>query len=122
MKIKIFVNEIEMEAELENTPTAKEIYNSLPIDGAANRWGDEIYFAIPVRINVEKNVTDVVEIGDIAYWPEGSCFCIFFGQTPESTDEEIKAAYKVNIFGKIIGDAKIFKSVKNGDLVIVEKG
>ena len=121
MKIKIFFNEHEFEAELENTPTAKYIYNSLPLDGAANRWGDEIYFAIPVRIEAEKDATDVVELGDVAYWPEGSCFCIFFGKTPESTDEEIKAASKVNIFGKITGDLSIFKTANNGDLVVVEK-
>ncbi len=111
-----------MEAELENTPTAKEIYKLLPLDGAANRWGDEIYFVIPVRVDAEKDATDIVEKGDVAYWSEGSCFCIFFGKTPESTDEEIKAASKVNVFGRIIGDATVFKTVKNGDLIIVEKG
>lgn len=122
MKIKIFVNEIDAVAELEDTQTAKTIYDMLPLDGAANRWGDEIYFVIPARMDEEKGATDVVEIGDIAYWPEGSCFCIFFGKTPDSTETEIKAASKVNIFGKIRGDANIFKNVKNGDLVIVEKG
>ena len=106
---------------MENTQTAKEIYNSLPFDGAANRWGDEIYFVVPVRIDAEKDATDAVEIGDVAYWPEGNCFCIFFGKTPESTETEIKAAYKVNIFGKVTGDANILKTVKNGDLIVVEK-
>ena len=122
MKIKIFVRDIEAEAELANTPTAKAVYNFLPIDGAANRWGDEIYFVIPLRLDLEKSATDVVEKGDVAYWPEGCCFCIFFGKTPESTETEIKAASKVNIFGKIAGDATIFKKIENGDLVIVEKG
>lgn len=122
MKIRIFCNDIEIEADLESTPTAKVIYNSLPLDGAANRWGDEIYFVIPVRIDAEKDATDIIEVGDVAYWPEGSCFCIFFGKTPESTDEEIKAASKVNIFGKIIGYVDVFKTVKNGDLILVEKG
>ena len=121
MKIRIFANDIEIEAELEKTPTAKEIYNSLPFDGAANRWGDEIYFVVPLKLDLEKGATDVVEKGDITYWPEGSCFCIFFGKTPDSTDEEIKAASKVNIFGKIIGDVNALKTVKNGDLVVVEK-
>ncbi len=121
MKIKIFSHEIEIEAELENTLTAKEIYESLPLDGAVNLWGDEIYFVIPVKIDAEKDATEVVEKGDVAYWPEGSCFCIFFGKTPESTDEEIKAASKVNIFGKITGDLSILKTVKNGDLIVVKK-
>ena len=121
MKIKIFVQDIEVEAELVNTKTTKAIYNSLPIDGAANRWGDEIYFVIPLRLDLEQDATDIVEKGDVAYWPEGCCFCIFFGKTPESTETEIRAASKVNIFGKITGDAAIFKKIQNGDLVIVEK-
>lgn len=121
MKIKIFTGKIEAIAELKNTSTAKAIYQRLPLDGAANRWGDEIYFVIPIRIDIEKDATDVVKIGDVAYWPEGSCFCIFFGKTPESTEDEIRAASKVNVFGKIIDDTKIFKSVQNGDLVIVER-
>lgn len=121
MKIKIFTCDIEAEAELGNTPTAKAIYDALPLDGAANRWGNEIYFVIPVRIDMEKNATDVVEMGDVAYWPEGSCFCIFFGKTPASKENEIRAASKVNVFGNIKGNAEAFKSVKNGDLVILEK-
>ena len=122
MKIKIFSGDIGVEAELDNNPTAKAIYNALPLDGAANRWGDEIYFVIPVRIEAEKNATEVVEEGDLAYWPDGCCFCIFFGKTPASTENEIKAASKVNVFGKIKGDAKVFRSVKNSDLIILEKG
>ena len=120
-KIKIFCNDIETETELENTPTAKAIYKMLPIDGAANRWGDEVYFVIPLRLELEKDATEVVEKGDIAYWPEGCCFCIFFGKTPDSTETDIRAASKVNIFGKIRGDSTVFSNVKNGDLVIVEK-
>ena len=121
MKIKIFVQDIEAEAELDNSETSKEIYSCLPMDGAANRWGDEIYFAVPIRIDEEKNATDIVEIGDIAYWPEGACFCIFFGKTPDSTETEIKSASKVNIFGKIAANPSAFKNVKNGDLIIIEK-
>ena len=94
MKIKIFVNDIEAIAELKNTPTTNAIYDALPLDGAANRWGDEIYFVIPLRIDIEDNATEVVEEGDIAYWPEGCCFCIFFGKTPNSTEDEIIKAIR----------------------------
>lgn len=121
MKIKIFANELEVEAELEETGSAKAIYEALPVDGAANRRGDEIYFVVPLRLDLERDATNVVENGDLAYWPEGCCFCIFFGKTPESTETDIRAASKVNIFGKIVGDPTVFKSVKNGDLVVVEK-
>ena len=121
MEIKIFAQDIEATAELEDNKTSRFIYSRLPLDGAANRWGDEIYFVIPVIIEEEKDSTDIVEVGDIAYWPEGCCFCIFFGKTPNSTETEIKAASKVNIFGKIKGDPTVFRKIKNGDLVIVEK-
>ena len=120
MKIKIFCNDIEAVAELGDSETSKAIFKILPIDGAANRWGDEIYFVIPLRLDLEKGADDIVEKGDLAYWPEGCCFCIFFGKTPESTETEIKAASKVNIFGKVYGDLSAFKTVKNGDLVIIE--
>lgn len=120
MKIKIFFNEHEAEAELESTPTAKAIYNALPIDGAANRWGDEVYFVIPVALEPEEGAKEVVENGDIAYWPEGRCFCIFFGKTPASKGNEIRAASKVNVFGRI-KNASIFSKVNNGDLIVVEK-
>ena len=121
MKIKIFANDIEVEAELKDTPTAKAIFKMPHLDGAANRWGDEIYFVIPLRLDLEKDADDTVERGDLAYWPEGCCFCIFFGKTPASTETEIKAASKVNVFGKIKGDLSAFKNVRNGDLIIVER-
>ena len=120
MKIKIFCGDIEAIADLKNTETAREIYNALPIDGAANRWGEEVYFVIPLILEAEEDSQEVVEYGDVAYWPEGCCFCIFFGKTPDSKGNEIRAASKVNVFGKI-KDASIFKKVKNGELVIVEK-
>lgn len=120
MKIKITSGGVTAIAELNNTPTAKAIYDALPIEGTANRWGDEIYFVIPVNMDTEKNAREVVEQGDVAYWPEGCCFCIFFGRTPASKGDEIRAASKVNVFGKV-KDAEIFKKVKNGDFVVLEK-
>ena len=110
-----------MIAELRNTPTAKAIYNALPIEGAANRWGDEIYFPIPVNLDAEPDAKDIVEQGDVAYWPEGNCFCIFWGRTPASRGNEIRAASKVNVIGRIKGNTKIFSKVKNGDLIVLEK-
>ena len=121
MKIKIFTGDIEAIADLEDNPTAKAIYDSLPINGTANRWGDEIYFVLTIVLDLEKDADIVVEKGDIAYWPEGRCFCIFFGKTPYSTETEIRAASKVNIFGKLKADSTVFKKVKDGDLIIVEK-
>lgn len=121
MKIKITTGNVEAVCELKSMLTSRAIYNALPMEGAANRWGDEIYFVIPVRLDAEEGADEIVKEGDIAYWPEGSCFCIFFGKTPVSKGNEIRAASKVNVFGKIKGDAKVFSNVKDGDLVVLQK-
>ena len=121
MKIKISSGKISAIAELKHTQTAKAIYNALPLEAAANRWGDEIYFPIPVSLDSEQEAKEVVSEGDVAYWPEGSCFCIFWGRTPASKGDEIRAASKVNVFGKIVGDAKIFSKIKDGDLIVISR-
>lgn len=104
----------------ENPKTAEAIYNALPIKGRANTWGDEIYFSIPVDASQE-NGKEVVELGDIAYWPPGKAFCIFFGRTPASRGDEIRAASAVNVFGRIVGDPLVFKKVSSGEEVIIER-
>lgn len=119
MKVRIKSGNTEAIAELKDTETAKAIYDALPIEGNANTWGDEIYFEIPVSLELEDDAIEIVEKGDIAYWPQGKCFCIFFGKTPASTDNKPRAASKVNVFGKIAGDYNIFKKIKDGDKVII---
>lgn len=119
-KIKIITSEVEMEGELNETETARAIWEKLPMEGKVNIWGEEIYFKIPVKMGLEKAV-EVVKEGDIAYWSEGECFCIFFGKTPISTETEIKPASAVNIVGKLLGNPKEFKKVSAGQKIIIEK-
>ncbi len=124
MKIKITTkNTGTIEAELtdENPDTVKAFLEALPLTGKANTWGDEIYFTVPVDAEVE-NPKTVVEMGDLAFWPLGNAFCIFFGPTPMSSGHEIKPASEVNVLGKVIGDPKVFKKVQAGDEVVVEVG
>ena len=71
-KINIFINEEKFETELNETETAQRIYKSLPIEAEGNFWGNEIYFEIPVEMENE-NPTENLKVGDLAYWPEGSC-------------------------------------------------
>ncbi len=112
MKIKILVDGREAIAELNNSETAKRIYDALPLEARFNLWGDEIYFSIPVHVDLEEGASNVVEKGDLAFWPEGDAFCIFFGRTPTSTDTEIRAASAVNVFGKIKNGLDVFKGLK----------
>jgi hypothetical protein len=104
----------------ENPDTAKKIWEALPIEARANTWGDEIYFGIPVDADPE-NPREVVELGDLAYWPPGNAFCIFFGRTPASRGDEIRPASAVNVFGKVEGDPKVFKKVRSGERVRIER-
>ena len=119
-KIKITAGDVSMEAELNDSKTAELIWEALPIKEDGNTWGDEIYFSIPVKTTSE-NPKEVVELGDIAYWPPGTAFCIFFGPTPASKGNEIRPASVVNVVGKLLGNAKDFKKVRGGTEVVLER-
>lgn len=119
-RIAITAGNVSLTAQLNNSSCAKAIWNALPIKARASTWGDEIYFGIPVACGAE-NPQQTVEIGDLAYWLEGSCFCIFFGPTPMSRGDEIRPASAVEVFGKIEGDSTQFKKVASGTKVLVEK-
>jgi len=119
-KIKIKTEKVEMEAELNETKTAKLIWENLPIESKVNTWGEEIYFPVPVVTSLENGV-EIVKEGDIAYWPEGHCFCIFFGKTPISTDKEIRPASPVNLVGKLLSNPKEWKKVKTGEKITIER-
>ena len=120
-KITIKTEDLKVDVGLNDSNTAQKIWEALPIEGRVNTWGDEIYFSIPVSVELEKAKAVVLE-GDLGYWPPGSAFCIFFGLTPASQGDEIRPASPVNIFGKIIGDPKVFKKVSSGAKIIIEKG
>jgi hypothetical protein len=123
MKIKIVSEKtgpIQATLTDENEETSEAIYEALPIEASANTWGDEIYFSIPVDVGLG-NPKEVVNMGDLAYWPPGKAFCIFFGKTPASRGEDIRPASAVNVVGKIEGDPKVFKKVSSGDKIRIEK-
>ena len=119
-QIKIKAGSVIAVAELYNTKAAEAIWQALPISSEVNTWGDEIYFHIPVEMELESG-KEIVDFGDLGYWPPGSAFCIFFGQTPISNKDEIRAASAVDVFGKVVDDASLFKIIKDGERIFVEK-
>ncbi len=119
-QIRIKAGSVIAVAELHNTKTAEAIWQALPFNSKVNTWGDEIYFRIPVKIELESG-QEIVDFGDLGYWPPGSAFCIFFGPTPTSNKDEIRAASAVDIFGKVLDDAKAFKDIKDGEQIVVER-
>ncbi len=119
-RITIQAGSIAVEAELSENKTANTIWEVLPINSTVNTWGNEVYFTIPVTIASE-NGQEVVNTGDIAYWPPGKAFCIFFGPTPASRSSEIRAASAVNVFGKLAGDPTVFSAVRDGQKISVSR-
>ena len=119
-RIQITAGDVSVAAELNDTKVADVIWEALPLEAAAQTWGDEIYFSIPVSAENEKP-QEVVALGDLGYWPPGSAFCIFFGPTPMSSGDEIRPASPVTVLGKIDGDPTVFKSVASGTAVKIEK-
>ena len=119
-RMRISAGGVSAVAGMNDSATAAAIWEALPIEARGNTWGDEIYFSIPVSMP-EQNGREVVELGDIAYWPPGTAFCIFFGPTPASRGDEIRPASAVNVVGRIDGDPKIFRSVASGTKVILER-
>ena len=119
--LRISAGSVTALAELNDSPTARLLWDALPMDGKANRWGDEIYFAIPVDTDEEPNAVAGVEVGTIAFWPPGNAFCIFWGPTPASRGSQPVAASPVNVLGKIDGDASQFERVSSGARVRLER-
>ena len=120
-KILITAGKVEMEASLSENHSASLLWAALPITGRANTWGEEIYFAIPLEAEPEQGAREEMEVGEIAYWPPGKAFCIFFGPTPASSGEVPRAASAVNPLGRVDGDAKRFIEVQNGEEVRLER-
>lgn len=119
-RIRITAGSVAADALLDESETARLVWDALPLTVAGETWGDEIYFSIPVKAKPERPL-ETVELGDLGYWPPGTAFCIFFGPTPMSRGQEIRPASPVNVFGKIVGDPTVFKKVRTGAKVRVER-
>ena len=121
MEILIKTDELEVKADLFDTSTGRSLYEAVPFEAEAKTWGDEIYFEVPVVEELDETAKEVVEIGDIGYWPTGKAMCLFFGPTPMSRGDEIRPASAVNIIGRIDGDATVLKGVPPGTRIRISK-
>lgn len=120
-KIKIKFSNNFIIVELNNTDTAKKIYDSCPIKSLTNTWGDEIYFETSIKVKKDKTAKDIINLGEIAYWVEGSSIAIGFGPTPISKADEIRLVTKANIIGKTKSNLSSLGMVNSGEIVIVER-
>ena len=120
--VRIKVAEIDIECTLNRTITSLALLELLPITASTSTWGNEIYFPIGLGAEIEPASSDVVESGAIAYWPPGDAFCIFYGKTPASTPDEIRAASPVTLLGAVNGDETVFKSIRSGEEITIYRG
>ena len=120
-RISLMAGDVSVTATLNDSRTADLLWDALPLESSASTWGDEIYFRIAVHADEEDDASDVVEMGAVAYWPPGQALCLFFGRTPASRGDEIRAASAVNVLGAINGDSTVLKQVRSGARVTVEK-
>ena len=120
-KIVIRIGEIALGGELNDSRTARLVYDALPIEANGQTWGDEIYFRIPVSADLE-DPRAVVDLGDLGYWPDGHAFCIFYGRTPASGENDIVPASPVDVIGRVNSDVTVLKGTASPGVVIIEKG
>lgn len=121
LKISIDVGDVKMKGVLKKTPLGEAVREALPLKGWVNRWGDEIYFTIPLHREISQGEGQTrMEVGDLAYWPAGRAFCIFFGPTPLGHEGEILAASDVEVFGHLISQESLLKEVQDGESILVE--
>jgi hypothetical protein len=122
-QIRIRAGDVAATATLNDSPLAQALWRSLPISARANTWGDEVYFSIDLDrsgFGPTADGVEVVSLGDVAFWPPGSAFCIFYGRTPASRGDEIRPASAVNLLGRIDRDPLVFRSVRSGVNVTLE--
>ncbi len=102
--------------DLNDTETAEAIWLALPFEAYTNAWGEEIYFEIPVDMKLERG-KKVMEAGEVAFWPDGSALCLFFGPTPVSEGKDPVAISPVTPVGRLAGNPRELGQV--GDRVKV---
>jgi len=100
--LRVIVDGRELEANwTDDAPETKAaLADTLPVASEATRWGDELYFDVPIDVPAE-NAREVVPEGAIAYWPTGNVLCLFWGPTPASEDDEPRAASPVNVVARV---------------------
>jgi len=107
-------------ADLRDTPTAQALLAALPCQARVSTWGEEVYFELPVTAALEPDAEQVVDPGTVCFWVEGKSLALPFGRTPASKGAESRLVTRCNIVGRILGDARALKGIKDGTALRIE--
>ena len=121
MKLRLEVGKLQFLLNLQNTPTAKALFDAAPFEGRASTWGEEVYFATPVSAKLEADAQQIVEPGTVCFWTEGDALALPYGRTPISTDERPKLASRCNVLGRLEGDPKVLAKIRSGEKISVTR-
>lgn len=119
-RIRIAWSGGEVTADLRDSPTARQLLAALPCEATANTWGEEVYFELPVAASLEPDAREVVEPGTVCFWVQGSSLALPYGRTPASKGAESRLVTPCNVLGKLDGDPRALKSVRQGAKIRVE--
>ncbi len=120
MRIQIIWDGGQLVAALRDTPTARLVWDALPYTSSASTWGEEVYFELPVRAELEDDARQVVDPGTVCFWTGGNALALPYGPTPMSQGDECRLVTEVNILGQIEGDPRLLSSVRDGVAISVE--
>jgi hypothetical protein len=120
-RITFKIGGVKLEAELKNNKTTEAIYAALPVEAPVNSWGEEFYFKMPGVKDHRETATTQVKVGDVAFWGAGEVLAIFFGRTPMSMGPDPVPADRVNVIGRIVGDATLLRQALGATTIRVDK-
>ena len=121
VRIEISWQSGRLTAILNDTPTARLVWEALPHTASASTWGEEVYFELPVRAELEDDARQVVDPGTVCFWTGGNSLALPYGPTPASQGDECRLVTEVNVIGSIEGDPRALSSVRDGIAIRVAR-
>jgi len=116
MQISFQTSKFNFLARFDDSQASEKLISCLPLEAFVRKWGDEIYFKVD-QVSLSGTLTSEVQVGDVAWWPEGNCLCVFFGPTPESSGQDPVPASPVIVLGKTVFSPEELRSISEGEII-----
>ena len=108
------------EVNLRDTETARLISKLVPINSKIQMWGEEIFFNTNLQVALENDAKEVMQLGELAFWTEGSAIAIGYGKTPVSVGQEIRLIGPCNVWAEGSFKKSDFDNIKSGDEISLD--